>query len=147
RMYLAYVLRRFGVMLLVVFFAVSINFALPRLMPGDPVEAKLNQLLAQGGGALGDVGAMVESYRARFGLDQPIWSQYLSYWAALFRLDLGASLANYPERVAPAILAALPWTLGLLGFATLVSFTLGTLLGGLIAWPSAARGWRVFGSG
>lgn len=146
-MYLDYVLRRLGVMLLVVFLAVTINFALPRLMPGDPVETQLNQLLAQGGGAVGDIQAMVASYRARFGLDQPVWQQYLAYWGSLFRLDLGFSLANYPERVTPAILAGLPWTLGLLGFATLVSFAIGTLLGGLIAWPGAARAWRVFGSG
>lgn len=112
-MYFGYVLRRFGVILLVVFLAVSINFALPRLMPGDPVVAKLNQLLAQGGGALGDVGAMVESYRARFDLDQPIWSQYLSYWDAIFRLELGASLSNYPERWRPP---SSPLCLGLWGF-------------------------------
>lgn len=77
--YWDYVARRFGIMLLVVFLAVSINFALPRLMPGDPIENQLNQLMASGGGAMGDVGAMVASYRARFGLDQSIVTQYLAY--------------------------------------------------------------------
>jgi peptide/nickel transport system permease protein len=146
-LYLDYVLRRFGVTLLVVFLAVTINFTLPRLMPGDPVETQLNQLLATSGGSAGDVQAMVAAYRERFGLDQPVFQQYLSYWAALFRFDLGVSLANYPERVSMAIAHALPWTLGLLGIATVVSFSVGTLLGGLMAWPKAARAWRVFGSG
>src|SRR5690606_1926664 len=133
-MYLDYVLRRFGIMLLVIFLAVTINFMLPRMMPGDPVEAQLNQLMAMGGG-VSDVSAMVESYRARFGLDQPLLSQYLSYWQSVFTFDLGVSLAAYPETVNDAIMGGLPWTLGLLGFATLVSFTIGSLLGGLMGWP------------
>jgi peptide/nickel transport system permease protein len=145
-MYLDYVIRRFGVMLLVIFLAVSINFALPRLMPGDPIEAQLNQLMASGGGQMGDVAAMVQSYRARFGLDQPVWMQYLDYWKSVFSLDFGFSLANYPERVGDAIRASLPWTLGLLGFCTIVSFGVGTWLGGAIAWPRTARWLRTAGS-
>ncbi|CAH1654075.1 ABC transporter permease [Chelatococcus asaccharovorans] len=145
-MYAQYVARRFGMMLLVVVLAVSINFLLPRLMPGDPVEAQLNQLLATGGGG-GDISAMVDAYRARFGLDQPLLAQYFSYWRSVFSLDLGVSLAAYPERVSHAILAGLPWTLGLLGFATLVSFVLGTWLGGLLGWPRTPRIARAFGSG
>jgi peptide/nickel transport system permease protein len=133
-------------MLLVVFFAVTINFMLPRLMPGDPIEAQLTQLLASGAGS-GDITAMVESYRARFGLDQPIFNQYIAYWQSLFRLDLGVSLAAYPERVIDAIAAGLPWTLGLLGFATLVSFLVGSLLGGLMGWPRSPRFIRRLGAG
>jgi len=145
--YFDYIARRFGIMLLVIFLAVTINFALPRLMPGDPIESQLNQLLAQGGGAVGNVEAMVESYRVRFGLDRPVWAQYIAYWQSIFTFDLGFSLANYPERVEDAILGGLPWTLGLLGFATLVSFVIGTLMGGLIAWPKSSRWWRWSGSG
>lgn len=145
-MYWGYVGRRLGIMLLVVFLAVSINFALPRMMPGDPIQAQLSQLLASGGGS-GDISAMVEAYQQRFGLDQPIWSQYVAYWQSLFRLDLGFSLTNYPERVDAAIANSLPWTLGLLGVATAVSFTVGTLLGGLMGWPRTPRWIRNFGSG
>jgi peptide/nickel transport system permease protein len=144
--YAAYVARRFGVMLLVIVLAVTINFALPRLMPGDPIQAQLSQLMASGSGS-GDVSAMVKSYQARFGLDQPMLAQYLAYWKSIFSLDLGYSLINYPERVNAAILAGLPWTLGLLGFATLVSFTLGTFLGGMLGWPRTSRTFRNFGSG
>ncbi|RYE81243.1 MAG: ABC transporter permease [Hyphomicrobiales bacterium] len=145
-MYAGYVARRLGIMLLVVFLAVSINFALPRLMPGDPIQAQLSQLLASGGGS-GDISAMVEAYQQRFGLDQPVWNQYFAYWQALFRLDLGYSLTNYPERVDSAIANSLPWTLGLLGVATAVSFTVGTLLGGVMGWPQTPRWVRNFGSG
>src|SRR5690606_34789746 len=146
-MYAGYMARRFGIMLLVVLLAVSINFMLPRLMPGDPIEAQLNQLIATGGGAVGDIVAMAETYRARFGLDQPLWSQYIAYWQLLLRFDLGISLASYPETVSEAIWAGLPWTLGLIGFATLASFAIGSLLGGLMAWPRAPNGVKVLGSG
>lgn len=145
-MYVGYVARRCGIMLLVIFLAVSINFALPRLMPGDPIQAQLSQLMASGAGS-GDIGAMVAAYQERFGLDQPIWTQYLAYWQALLRLDLGFSLSNYPERVDTAIINGLPWTLGLLGVATAVSFTVGTLLGGLMGWPRTPRVVRSLGSG
>lgn len=146
-MYLRYAARRAVVMAVVIVLAVTINFMIPRLMPGDPVETQLAQLLSQGGGSAGDIQAMVESHRARFGLNRPILAQYADYWAAVLRLDLGVSLANYPERVGDAIRGALPWTLGLLGVATLASFAAGTLLGGLMAWPRARALWRAAGSG
>ena len=133
-----YVLRRFALMLLVVFLAVTINFLLPRAMPGDPVDAQLAQMSA-GGGQTGDLAATAASMRARMGLDQPLWRQYLVYLGHVARLDLGVSVAHYPERVSDEIAAGLPWTVGLLGTATLVSFSLGTLLGGLVAWPGAGR--------
>ena len=134
-MYLEYYLRRFGMFLLVIVLAVTVNFMIPRLIPGDPVEDQLNMLAARSGGQIGDVQAMVAAYREKFGLDKPVWLQYLNYWRDLSRLDLGYSLANYPETVAGAITSALPWTLGLLGVSTLISFAIGTLLGGLLAWP------------
>ncbi|MEJ1159153.1 ABC transporter permease [Prosthecomicrobium sp. N25] len=138
-MYLAYVARRFGMMLVVIALAVTINFVIPRLMPGDPIEQQLNQLAASGGGQIGDVQAIAAAYRAKFGLDQPMLAQYANYWKALFSLDLGVSLAHHPATVAETILAGLPWTVGLLGFTTLVSFALGTWLGARMAWPRGSR--------
>jgi len=142
---LGFLARRFGMTLLVIVLAVGINFLIPRAMPGDPIEQQLSQLAASSGGNVGDVQAMVASYRARFGLDQPLWQQFVSYLGDLARLDLGFSLANYPERVSQSIAAGLPWTLGLLGVSTLISFTLGTLLGGLLAWPGSGRLVRIIG--
>jgi peptide/nickel transport system permease protein len=144
-MYLHYVARRFGMMVLVIVLAVTINFLIPRLMPGDPIEQQLNQLAASGSGQIGDVQSIAAAYRARFGLDQPLWWQYLNYWVAVLRLDLGVSLAHYPETVNETIAAGLPWTMGLLGFTTLVSFGLGTYLGGVMAWPTAPRALKAAG--
>jgi peptide/nickel transport system permease protein len=145
-MYLAYVSRRFGMMLLVILLAVTINFVIPRLMPGDPIEQQLSQMVSSSGGQAGDIQAMAQAYRARFGLDQPIWHQYLAYWTAVLRFDLGVSLAHYPETVTDTILAGLPWTLGLLGFATITSFLIGTFLGGRLAWPGRGPFVRIVGA-
>lgn len=138
-MYLGYVAKRLGLFVLVIFLAITINFVMPRLLPGDPIEAQLNTMMATSGGMVGDISAMVEAYRAKFGLDQPQWRQYLNYWWSILHLDLGYSLANYPETVSNAIRSALPWTAGLLGGSTLISFTIGTLLGGILAWPKVPR--------
>src|SRR4051794_23442133 len=131
--------------LLVIVLAVGINFLIPRAMPGDPVEQQLSQLAASSGGNVGDIQAMVASYKARFGLDQPLWRQFANYVGDLARFDLGYSLANYPERVSQSISAGLPWTLGLLGVSTLISFSVGTILGGLMAWPGSGRFVRLLG--
>ncbi|MCB0047634.1 MAG: ABC transporter permease [Caldilineaceae bacterium] len=143
-MYAQYLMRRFGMFLLVIFLAVTVNFMIPRLMPGDPVEQQLATLVATGGGQIGDVEAMAQAYRSRFGLDQPLWRQYINYWWDIMHLDFGYSLANYPETVSNSIRAALPWTLGLLGISTVISFTIGSLLGGLLAWPKTPRSMRIF---
>jgi peptide/nickel transport system permease protein len=141
---LSYVFKRFGFLVLTIFLGVTINFMIPRLIPGDPVEQKLNQMFATSGGQMADLTAMIQMYRSQFGLDQPLFNQYVSYWRGLLHMDLGYSLDRFPERVSDAIGAALPWTLGLVGSATLVSFVIGTLLGGLLAWPRVPRTIRTF---
>ena len=102
---------------------VTLNFLLPRLLPGGPLA----------GGV----------HRARLGLTRPLWEQYLGYWADLARLDLGVSLAHYPATVASIIAGALPWTLGLVTASTLIAFVLGTLLWAVAAWPTAPRAFRL----
>jgi peptide/nickel transport system permease protein len=88
--------------LLVAFLAISINFLIPRAMPGDPIEQQLSQL-GQLGGNIGDIKAMVQAYRARFGLTSRCGAWYLNYLADVSRGDFGYSLTNYPERVSDAI--------------------------------------------
>ena len=55
------------------------------------------------GNQIGDISKIIESYRAKFGLDQPLWRQYLSYWGDLVHGDLGYSLARFPSRVTDEI--------------------------------------------
>ena len=134
-MSLDYLIRRIGVFLIVVWAGATINFFLPRLAPVNPIRERLLQAVSFGGAGKTDMEAVVRTYEARFGLDQPLWKQYLRYMGDVARLDFGVSIANFPSRASDIILRALPWTLGLLTIATLIAFALGTLLGALLAWP------------
>jgi peptide/nickel transport system permease protein len=127
-----------------VFIAVSVNFLIPRLLPGDPVETALARLQSTGGAQNVDIQAIAAAYRSKYGLDQPILRQYVKYWQDLLRLDLGVSFANFPETVSAKIANALPWTVGLLATATTIAFSVGSLLGGLLAWPGTGRSVRAF---
>src|SRR3569833_347607 len=131
---LRYLVTRFGQLLLIVFIAVSVNFLIPRLLPGDPVQTALSRLQTMGGGQEIDVQAVTQMYRAKYGLDQSLLAQYFNYWNDLFHLDLGVSFANFPEKVSTMIGNALPWSVGLLAIATLIAFSVGSLLGGRLAW-------------
>ena len=124
---------------MVIFLAVSVNFMIPRLLPGDPVATALARLQTAGGGQSIDIKAVSKIYMAKYGLDQPVFTQYLNYWGDLFRLDLGVSFANFPEKVTTMITRALPWSVGLLSAATLFSFLVGSWLGAKLAWPGAGR--------
>jgi peptide/nickel transport system permease protein len=134
-----YLAKRTLQLLLIVFIAVTVNFLIPRLIPGDPVESALQTKMAMTGNANVDVQAVAAAYRAKFGLDKPLWLQYLNYWGSIFSRDLGVSLVDFPQPVVEKIQSAVPWTLGLLSVSTVISFFLGSILGALIAWPRAPR--------
>jgi peptide/nickel transport system permease protein len=136
-MHIAYVLKRFGQFLIVLWGAATLNFLLPRVAPGNPVRERLLDALATGGTQQQGIEEMVRAYNKEFGLDQPLWVQYFQYlWHAL-HFDFGYSITNYPARASSLIFAALPWTIGLLLVSTVLAFALGTILGALIAWPKA----------
>jgi peptide/nickel transport system permease protein len=132
-----YIARRFGVFVLIVWLAATLNFFLPRLSGQDPVRAKLLQQAALGGYVQAGIEEMTREYERRFGLDKPLWRQYLTYLRDVSRFDFNYSIANYPRTVGELICDAVFWTVGLLGTTTLLSFTIGTLLGALLAWPRA----------
>jgi peptide/nickel transport system permease protein len=136
----AYIARRFLVFLLIVWLAASLNFFLPRLSGQDPVRTKLLQSAQLGGYVHSGIEEMAREYDKRFGLDRPLWRQYLTYLGNTTRLDFNYSIANYPRTVRELVSEAIPWTVGLLGVTTLLSFAIGTLLGALLAWPGAP-GW------
>lgn len=134
-----YLVRRLLMLVIVLWAAATINFVAPKLTPRNPIREKIMQ--AGGGGGQGnrDITPLLESYEKKFGLDQPIWKQYLAYLGDLSRGDLGYSIANYPVRVSELLGAALPWTIGLMGIATLLAFTFGSLIGALMAWPQCPK--------
>ncbi|HTJ71216.1 MAG TPA: ABC transporter permease [Actinospica sp.] len=106
------------------------NFFLPHMMPGDPVET----MIASAGGQLDQ--RSVEALKAQFGVGtgQGLWAQYWHYWGQLLQGNLGLSISKYPSTVAETIGSALWWTVILVGTATVISFILGTLIGAIVGW-------------
>ncbi len=141
----AYFIRRLIMFIIVVILAATLNFIIPRLAPGDPIGAVLEELRARGASSGGDAeDEIVAAYRARFGLDQPIHLQYLRFLFNTLRFDLGYSISYYPQKVEAALLRSLPWTVGLLAFSTLISFAAGSFFGAMMAWPRAPGFMRRF---
>lgn len=126
---MAYFLRRMGFYLIALWAAVTVNFLLPRMMPGDPIDA----ILARNQGRL-PPGA-IDSLRAQLGISNaPIWQQYFDYLGNLLHGNLGISFDYYPATVTSMLGQSVFWTLNLLGVALLISAGLGTLLGVAAAW-------------
>ena len=137
-MSIRYVLGRLLFFFVVVWAGITLIFFLPRLAPGrDPVRERLGMMAAMGGMNAENVERLAQAYEAKFGLDLPLWKQYLNYMSDIARFNLGYSLAKFPTRVIDIIGPALPWTISLLTVATVLAFLLGSLLGGLIAWDGA----------
>ena len=130
-----FVVKRFLFFLFVVWIAATVIFIIPRLSGQDPVKEKL-LLEAQRGGAMQTgLDEMAKSYQKRFGLDQPLWTQYINYISDLSRLNLGTSIAFYPRTVNDIVFESLMWTLGLMGTVTILAFLRGTLAGAFLGWP------------
>ena len=130
-----FVVKRFLFFLFVVWLASTVIFIIPRLSGQDPVKEKL-LLEAQRGGAMQTgLDAMAKTYQKRFGLDQPLWTQYLNFLQDLAKLDLGVSIAFFPRTVNDIVFESLMWTLGLMGTVTILAFVLGTLAGAVLGWP------------
>ncbi len=128
-----YVLRRLGMFILTVWLGTTLIFIIPRLAPGDPVAAIVSRLTAQAG-RIENSAEMIEAWRARFGLDAPLFIQYLRYLRNAFTFNLGFSLAYFPTEVEDMVRRSIPWTMGLLTLATIISFILGNAVGALLAW-------------
>jgi peptide/nickel transport system permease protein len=143
-MRIGYVLRRLGVFLLIIWAAATINFAIPRLSPVDPIREALLQVTSMGASQAG-MDVLTKTFAARFGLDQPVWKQYVNYMVDSAQMNFGFSITFFPTRVGDMILVALPWTIVLVGVATLITFVVGTVVGAFMAWPRAPGPVRVLG--
>jgi peptide/nickel transport system permease protein len=139
-MTLAYFIKRMIYCALVVFGAATLIFFLPRLASErNPIIERMGQTAAAAGILSEGVEEMQKAWEVKFGLDKPLWQQYLNYLYDALHLDFGYSLAYFPAKVKDQIAGALPWTIGLFGVATVIAFLLGSLSGALLAWPKAPK--------
>ncbi len=109
--------------------AVTIDWMIPRFAPGDPVTSMVSRMSAQPEAAA----AMMEYFNRAFGLDLPIWQQYLNFWGSLLSGDLGVSIWLFPQPVTQVIMGALPYTLALLIPAITLAFWAGNKFGAFAA--------------
>ena len=127
-------IRRLGFYVVAAWVALTINFLIPHLLPGTPVEAMLAQHPQLTASA-------VRALDIQFGIGHhgSLLHQYGIYLDHLIHGNLGVSTAAYPSSVVSVLKTALPWTLALVGTATIISFLLGTLLGILAGWRRGGR--------
>jgi peptide/nickel transport system permease protein len=131
---MTYVFRKLGFYLLTLWIAVTLNFAVPRLMPGDPASA----MFAQFQGKM--TAQQFVALKATLGFtNDNFFRQYLTYLWNLLHLNFGTSFSHYPVPVSTVIRQDLPWTLLLVGMGVSISFLVGTLSGIVAAWRRGSR--------
>jgi peptide/nickel transport system permease protein len=126
----SYLIRRLEFFVITLWAALTFNFILPRLMPGNPAEA----MLVRFHGRVSPQAAKTLEVAFGFHTDENIIQQYVQYLGNTLTGNLGVSASFFPTSVGRVIMLALPWTLGLVGMATVIAFVLGTLVGMLSAW-------------
>ena len=129
-----YIARRLGFYLVAAFAALTLNFIIPRLMPGDPASI----IFARFKGKLKP--EAIDAMRESFGLtNDPVFVQYVSYLKGIFKGDLGTSIAYFPEPVSEIIGSGLVWTIFLAGSSMVIAFFIGTILGIILAWNRTGK--------
>lgn len=126
------ILRKLGFYLVAFWAAITLNFALPRLLPGNPVDALLSKLQQAGPVAPGTRVALEDLFGTNS--KEPVWNQYIDYLNALIHGNLGTSVTYYPAPVTQVIGQAIPWTLALVGLSTIITFVIGISLGVFAGW-------------
>ena len=132
-----YFVRKIAFFLATLWAAITLNFIIPRLQPGDPAEVMV-QKLAGKDAQLNP--AAVEAMRAMLGAPEgSLFTQYVEYLKALARGDFGVSYTYYPYPVTEVIGQAMPWTLVLVGVTQVLAFVIGITLGAYAAWRRNSR--------
>lgn len=132
---MSYVLRRLGFFVVTLWAACTLNFIIPRLMPGNPAIA----MMARFRGHVNP--AAIKALEVAFGVDthQNVFAAYLQYLHNCLTFNFGNSLTFSYEPVSQVVRSGLWWTVGLVGVTTVIAFVLGTLVGMIGAWHRGGR--------
>ena len=134
RFYAKYLAQRLLQFLLVVFIGINLTYVITHATPIDPVEQSIAAVTSFGNTSPEAIGMMRQSLRELYGLTGGPYEQYVNFWRRIAVADFGPSLSAFPTPVSTLIARALPWTIGLLATATLLTWVLGNLLGGLAGY-------------
>jgi peptide/nickel transport system permease protein len=126
---MSFLVRRLAFYLAAAWVAITLNFFIPRAMPGNPVQAVLAKYPNLTPDAYKQMEVMLGG-----GKQGSLWSQYVAYLGHVFTFNFGIDVANFPTPVSTLLAQAIPWTLTLVGVATVIAFVLGTGLGILAGW-------------
>ncbi|MGP8207915.1 MAG: ABC transporter permease [Acidimicrobiales bacterium] len=126
-----YFTRKAGFYLLALWGAVTLNFFLPRFIPGNPVEVLLARMSTTGNPPPGEYRVLSSVLGVGGG---NLFDQYWHYLRQLSKLNLGVSITEFPTPVTHILAQTLPWTIILVGTATVIAFLIGTTLGALAGW-------------
>jgi len=128
------ILRRLALYALTAWVAITVNFILPRLMPGNPIQTFIGKLTGQV--TSGEINAIRLSFGGDF--NQGIFAQYFTYLSQLFHGNFGVSI-TLGAPVSAILRETVPWTVGLIGVSTIISFVVGTIAGALLGWTRGSR--------
>ncbi len=129
-----YLLRKLGWYVGALVVALLLNFFLPRLIPGNPVDAIVANM-TRGGGASGEqLQQVYANFMREFGMDQPLWQQFFIWLGQIFQGNLGTSFAQYPASVNSLVGQALPWSIAIQLPAIMIGWIVGNALGALAAF-------------
>jgi peptide/nickel transport system permease protein len=124
--------RRLVFYVFAIWVALTINFLLPRLMPGSPLGGLLQHLTPS---QLSANPGIIQTYEALLGGGHhSIWADYVTYLHRISHFDFGISTSNYPTPVSEVVGRTLPYSMFLVGVAFLLSFVVGTGVGMMAAW-------------
>ncbi len=118
--------------LVTVYVLITLNFALPRILPGDPISA----LMAPSSRSYVTDADLRAELARMYGLDESLWAQYVDYLGGLLHADFGISIA-YNVPVAELLAARLPWTVLLIGTALALAVLVGVIAGANSGWRRA----------
>lgn len=127
---LRYLVPRLVQYVAVIFVGVTVAFVIPRLAPTNPVESQIGLMTSSGQSM--DPSAIEhlrESLTEMYGLSGSPIEQYFAFWGRLLRGDLGPSLSSFPTPVSELVGRAMPWTLGIVVSAAVITWIMGNLLG------------------
>jgi len=126
---MSFILRRLVFYLVAAWVALTINFFIPRAMPGNAVQSIMSKFPNL-------QPAAYKALEAMLGVGHPgsIWNQYVSYLVDVFHFNFGTDVSQYPASVSSLLAQTLPWTITLVGTATVIAFGVGTALGIVAGW-------------
>lgn len=145
RAYVLFALKRFVQLLAVIAVGVSVAFFVTHLSPINPVDQAMSRITARSSFSPDSILALRDALTEMYGLEQPMHEMFINFWRRAVVGDFGPSIMAFPQPAMDLVMRALPWTVGLLLVATILTWLIGNILGGLAGYYQNNRFLKAFG--